>query len=73
MSASPAKDPKSKLKEYCDKNGIHQKYEPLQCGDARHQVKVKVCGKIFAGELKTTKKEAEKSAAQKALTQLNLE
>ena len=69
-----SKDPKSKLKEYCEKNKLPQPvYEALQCGDARHQVKVMLCGKTFAGELKTGKKEAEKSAAQKALAQLNLQ
>ena len=70
--SSPAnKDPKSRLKEYCEKNRLPQPvYEVVECGDARHRVRVKVSGKIFAGELKTAKKEAEKSAAQKALAKL---
>ena len=69
---SPAnKDPKSRLKEYCEKNRLPQPvYEVVECGDARHQVRVKVSGKSFYGELKTAKKEAEKSAAQKALAKL---
>ena len=69
---SPAnKDPKSRLKEYCEKNRLPRPvYEVVECGDARHQVRVKVSGKSFDGELKTAKKEAEKSAAQKALAKL---
>ena len=69
-----SKDPKSKLKEYCEKNKLPQPvYEALECGDARHRVRVTISGKCFDGELRTSKKEAEKSAAQKALAQLNLQ
>ena len=46
-------------------------YEAVESGNARFRVRVRVNGKIFDGELKTTKKEAEKSAAQKALAGLN--
>ena len=69
---SPAnKDSKSRLKEYCEKNRLPRPvYEVVECGDARHQVRVKVSGKSFDGELKTAKKEAEKSAAQMALAKL---
>ena len=71
---SPAKDPKSKLKEYCEKKKLPQPvYEALECGDARHRVRVTISKKSFDGELMTSKKEAEKSAAQKALAQLNLQ
>jgi hypothetical protein len=72
-STPQTKDPKSRLKEYCDKNKLPQPvYEAMECGDASHRQKVTVQGKTHRGELCTTKKEAEKSAAVKALRGLNM-
>lgn len=67
-------DPKVKLKEHCDKNGIAQpNYEPVKTsGDQNHKQRVTVMGKTFVGDQMSTKKLAEKSAAQKALNGLKI-
>ena len=72
-NTSSGKDAKSRLKEHCDKSSVPQPvYEPVKCEDANHQVRVKVLSRVFIGDLKTTKKEAEKSAAEKALKTLGI-
>ena len=68
------KDPKSKLKEHCEKNQLPQpKYEEVKCGGQLHQQRVIVGGRVFTGAPHGTKKEAEKSAAQKALNGLKIQ
>ena len=62
-----AKDPITKLKEYCDKNKLHHKYEEIKCGGQQFQFRVRVNGKTYVGVPQSKKQDARKTAAQKAL------
>ena len=69
------KDPKMKLKEYCEKNKLKQpEYEEVKRGpgDLLHQQRVMVMGQTFVGKSQNKKRDAEKSAAQEALNKLNI-
>ena len=68
IATASTKDPKTRLKELCDKdpNTSQPVYETHKVMDM-FQATVKVFDKTYEGEKKTTKKEAEKSAAEKAL------
>ena len=65
-------DPITKLKEYCEKNKLHHKYEEVKCGGQQFQVRVIVQGKPYVGIPQSKKQDARKSAAQKALKGLKL-
>ena len=62
-----AKDPITKLKEYCDKNKLLVKYEEIECGGQQFQFRVRVHGKTYVGVPQSKKQDARKTAAQKAL------
>ena len=67
-----AKDPITKLKEYCDKNKLHHKYEEIKCGGHQFQFRVRVHEKTYVGGPQSKKQDARKSAAQKALKGMKL-
>ena len=70
--ASSGKDPITKLKEYCEKNKVTLKYEEVKCDGQQFKFRVMVEGKPYNGTPQSSKKEAKKTAAQKALNGLKL-
>ena len=71
-AASAGKDPITKLKEYCEKHKLSPVFEELKCGGQQFQFRVIVQGKAYIGSPQSNKKDARKSAAQKALNGLKL-